>query len=389
MSFTEQRAMLAKELEDLVDHVKAGDADAIKRADEIVAELDQVDEHLARAAEKAARLQGLAETRNEFETKEGSKMETKTIGQLAVEAVEASGIKRGSVPGKAATDTIVSPNPGEVEIQDRVVAVPNGRLWVRDLFSYETANAPVVGFFTLSTEGDADTVAEDGAKPQLSASAELTTVPLKKVAGIMKTSDEMLEDYPRLVSAINGRGVYLKDLAVEDQLINGTGTGADITGLLAAGISTDTYANGADAQAQAEAIFAAAMSIEGATGLAADAVIMNPQDFAAIRLAKDGNDQYFGGGFFQNSYGNAGEVRFVPELWGLSVALSTYVSQGTYIVGAFRAGATVVGKGGTRVEVGYDGTDFSHDRVTTRIEERIALEVFVPEAFVELTEAGA
>lgn len=388
MSFKEQRETLAKELEALVDDVKGGDEAAIKRADEIVAELEQVDEHLARAAEKADRLSGLAQTKNTIELKEGSRMETKSIGQLAAEAVEASGIKRGSVPGKAATDTIVNPNPGEVEIQDRIVAVPNGRLWVRDLFSYENASAPVVGYFKLTTEGSMDTVAEDGAKPQLSADADLTTVALKKVAGIMKMSDEILEDYPRLASAINSRGRYLKDLAVEDQLINGTGTGADLTGLLAAGIDTATYAQGADAQAQAEAIFSAAMTIEGATGLAADAVVMNPADYAAIRLSKDGNDQYFGGGYFQNSYGNAGDVRLVPDLWGLSVALTTAVPAGTYLVGAFRAGAAIVGKGGTRVEVGYDGADFSHDRVTVRIEERLALEVYVPEAFVAITEAA-
>lgn len=388
MSFKEQRENLAKELEALVDDVKGGDEAAIKRADEIVAELEQVDEHLARAAEKADRLSGLAQTKDTIELKEGSRMETKSIGQLAAEAVEASGIKRGSVPGKAATDTIVNPNPGEVEIQDRIVAVPNGRLWVRDLFSYEAASAPVVGYFKLTTEGSMDTVAEDGAKPQLSADADLTTVALKKVAGIMKMSDEILEDYPRLASAINSRGRYLKDLAVEDQLINGTGTGADLTGLLAAGIDTATYAQGADAQAQAEAIFSAAMTIEGATGLAADAVVMNPADYAAIRLSKDGNDQYFGGGYFQNSYGNAGDVRLVPDLWGLSVALTTAVPAGTYLVGAFRAGAAIVGKGGTRVEVGYDGADFSHDRVTVRIEERLALEVYVPEAFVAITEAA-
>lgn len=386
MSFKEKRAELAKELESLVDDVKGGDEAAVKRADEIVAELEQVDEHLEKAAEKAGRLSALAAT-NPNQTEGGSKMETKSIGQLAAEAVKAAGIKRGSVPGKAATDTIVSPNPGEVEIQDRVVATPNGRLWVRDLFSYETAAAPVVGFFRLTTEGSPAATAENGAKPQLSADADLTTVALKKIAGIMKMSDEVIEDYPRLVSAINSRGIYLKDIAVENEILNGNGTGAHMTGLLNAGITTDTYAQGADGQALAEAVFEQAMAIEAATGLAADAVIMNPATYQEIRLAKDNNDQYFGGGFFQNAYGNSGDVRFVPALWGMSVALTTAVPAGTIIVGAFRAGATLVGKGGTRVEVGYDGEDFSHDRITTRIEERIALEVLVPEAFVALTEA--
>ena len=205
-------------------------------------------------------------------------------------------------------------------------------------------------------------------------------------AYVIKISDEMLEDYPRLASVIRTRGIYAKDLAQEDQLLNGTGTGADLTGLLNAGITTGTYAQGADAQAKAEAIYGAAMDIKAATGYDADAVILNPADWEEIRLAKDGNDQYFGGGFFAGAYGNGG-YGLVPALWGMRVALSSYVTAGTLIVGAFAQGAAVAVKGGNRVEVGYDGADFSHDRSSLRIEERCALEVFVPGAFVALTEA--
>lgn len=318
--------------------------------------------------------------------------EIKSLGGAAVEAIKKAGLTRGAQPGtavaefKAATDTIVEPVPGDIQISDRVVTYPNGALYVRDLFPTEFVSAPTIGFYQITTEGTADTVAEDGAKPQLSADGVLKTVALTKVAGIMKITDEMLEDYPRLVSAIDRRGVYAKDLAVEDQLINGTGTAPDMTGLLAGGINTATWAQGGDSQAIAEAIYNAAMNIKLTTGYDADGVIINPADWAGIRLAKDGNDQYFGGGFFEGQYGtNFGGL--YPELWGMRVAISAFCPQGTIIVGAFRQASALAIKGGTRVETGYDGVDFSHDRITLRVEERIALEIFEPQAFYALTEA--
>jgi len=392
MNAKEKRQALIAELDGLVDGVKAGDSDSISRADEIVAELEQVDELLEKASAKASQMEALGQTSKTTKIEKGIKMETKTLAERLGDAIKASGIVRGAHPGqaavelKAATDVVVSPNPGDVEISDRIVAVPNGRLQVRDLFPTEQVSSPTIGFYQVTTEGTAGAVAENGAKPQMSAAGELVTVALKKIAAILKISDEMLEDYPRLVSVIRNRGLYAKDLAQENQLINGTGTGAQLTGLLNAGITTATYAQGADAQAKAEAIYGAAMGIKSATGYDADAVILNPTDWEEIRLAKDGNDQYLGGGFFQNAYGNGG-YELVPAIWGLRVALSSYVTAGTIIVGAFQQGAAVAVKGGPRVEVGYDADDFSHDRSTLRIEERCALEVFVPGAFVAITEA--
>lgn len=391
MNVKEKREALVSELQGLVDDVKAGDEASIKRADDIVAELEGIDEHLAKAAEKADTLAKLGETAKN--THKGVKMENiKSLGGAAVEAIKKAGLARGAQPGtavaefKAATDTIVEPVPGDIQISDRVVTYPNGALYVRDLFPTEFVSAPTIGFYQITTEGTADTVAEDGAKPQLSADGVLKTVALTKVAGIMKITDEMLEDYPRLVSAIDRRGVYAKDLAVEDQLINGTGTAPDMTGLLAGGINTANWAQGGDSQAIAEAIYNAAMNIKLTTGYDADGVIINPADWAGIRLAKDGNDQYFGGGFFEGQYGtNFGGL--YPELWGMRVAISAFCPQGTIIVGAFRQASALAIKGGTRVETGYDGADFSHDRITLRIEERLALEIFEPQAFYALTEA--
>lgn len=387
MSFKEQRGNLAKELETLVDAVKEGDEVAVKRADEIVAELEQIDEHLAKAAEKAERLSGLTKTTE----KEDSKMETKTsqtLGDAAVAAVEAAGLKRGEVAGKAATDTIVSPNPGRVDYRDRIGGSETRPVRVRDLFSQEETGAPTVGFFTLGMETPNPStgvvapygVLEGAHKPQLSASAELTTVPLKKIAAIMKMSDEVLDDYPRLVSGINTRATYLLDAEIDRQLIRGLGTDGEIPGLIHnSDIQTISVTVGQDdneAVLKANAVLEAALAIEAETGFRPDAVVMSAADFLLIRTAATTSGEYLGANFFEG-----GDL--IPSLWGMRLVVTDIMlgNPTSILVGAFRAGASVVTRGGRRVEVGYDGDDFSHDRVTTRMEERIALATYVPGAF--------
>lgn len=378
MNAKKKRASLVDELKGLVDGVKAGDADAMTRSDELVAELEEVDALLEKAAEKAETLDALGRT-SAYHQKGAHEMSTKSYVEELKDALQAETDPRKSVTVemKAATDTIVSPNPGQIDYQDRIVAYPNGRLGVRDLMPTEQVSTGSFGFFQVQTEGTPGVVAEDGAKPQMSADATLVTKAAKTIGAVAKITDEMRQDYPRLVSVIQNRLTYEYDLAEEAQII---------TDLLAENISTDTYAQGANAQAKADAIFSAMMTIKADTGYDADAVLINPTDFEELRLAKDANLQYFGGGMFQGPYGS-GVNAIYPRIWGLIVVVTSDVAAGTFVVGAFREAAAYAVRGPRQITVGYDGVDFSHDRATVRIAGRGALEVFVPAAFVELTEA--
>ena len=316
-----------------------------------------------------------------------------TRGEQLVERVKESGYTKKTdgfvgIEVKAATDTVVSPYPGEISISDRVAVYPNGPLYVRDLIPTEVVSSPTIGFFQETTEGSAAGVAEGGQKPQMSITPELVTQRLGKVAAFYKASDEIIADYPRLVSVADGRLMYALDLEEEDQILNGTGTGGEMTGFLNAGISTGTWANGGDAQAIAEAIYSAAMSIRFASGYDADAVVINPTDWIGLRLAKDGNDQYFAGGMFEGQYGT-GFGGMYPGLWGMKIAISNKIPQGTILVGAFRQASALAVRGGSRrLEVGHSGDDFTKDLVSVRAEQREALQVFVPGAFYALTEAS-
>ena len=76
-----------------------------------------------------------------------------------------------------------------------------------------------------------------------------------------------------------------------------------------------------------------------------DAIVINPADYERLRLAKDSNLQYYGGGYFYGPYGNS-DVIAQPGIWGRQTVVTTAVAAGTALVGAFKAGGTVVGKAG-------------------------------------------
>lgn len=286
------------------------------------------------------------------------------------EAISASGIKRGTKTGaatinlKAATDTIVTPQPGTVQY-DPDVSIPRHRFPVRDLIPEYPASAGHVGFYTLTPTGDASVVAEDGAKPQVSAEATLTTLPLVTVAGLFKAADEILDDYPRLVAAIQQEGRDLKDIEIEDQLVNGTGTGGQMKGLLVS-ITSTIASSGLDD------IFEGLTDLENA-GYEPDAILMSP---ALIKtLIEPVGTSYA-------TYKEDVSVRL--HIFGVPVITTSALGNSDVIIGDFRRGARIYTRG-TRADIGYDDQDFSHDDVSIRVSERLALAVTQPAAFKKYT----
>lgn len=238
-----------------------------------------------------------------------------------------------------------------------------------------------------ASEGDFAGVAEGGAKPQMHFANPTAVVDaLKKIAGHIKVTDELIEDAPFLKSEIDGRLIYMLQRFEEQQLLNGDGTGQNQTGLLQrSGIQTETSAGSED---NADAIFRAITKISTGAGLAADGIVINPADYQAFRLSKDANGQYFGGGFFAGQYGQGG-IMENPPLWGLRTVVTPYIAAGTVLVGAFGSAATLYRKGGISVEAtNSHDDDFTNNLVTIRAEERVALAVRQPLGIAKVTLSG-
>lgn len=241
--------------------------------------------------------------------------------------------------------------------------------------------------FDPETGGNFNYVAENARKPGITfPDYDEVTESLKKIAGWIKISDEMAEDLPFLVTEINNRLLYQLLMFEENELLNGSGTGTSIEGILnREGVQTETSGGEGD---NLDALYRALTKVQLATGLTADGVVMHPLDYQALRLSKDGNGQYLAGGPFLGQYGSGG-YSMQPPVWGQTPIITTAIPQGKALVGAGKQAATVYRKGGIRVETSnIDGEDFTHNRFTVLAEVREMLAVRQPAAFVEVSLAG-
>lgn len=281
---------------------------------------------------------------------------------------------------KAATDPNLIGTQGRTQY-GRVNELRLQRATVADLMSQGTLDSSTLTYWQQGTvEGAFTTVSEAAAKPALHLPSTTVTEPLSKIAGYTKISDEMREDAPFLETMIRNQLLLRLALVEETQILRGNGTPPNVSGIMdRAGLQTESATSEDD---ELDAIFRATTKIATATFFPADGVVVHPTDYQNWRLSRDGNEQYYGGGPFTGAYGNSG-LQSQPGMWGLNTVVTTSQTLGVALVGAWQVGATLFRKGGIRVEAtNSDQDDFIKNLITIRAEERIALAVWYPAAFV-------
>ena len=408
MKLKEKRAGLVKEANDLVAERKSAGAElSAEDRTKLQGLIDQVKgidkdlEDIAKGAELKSALEGLGSTETGTEIKgdgtggDGKATEAKSLGDYFVKSIgdnasvlSVRGGKFDAGEFKApATQTTTWPAgvPILTDYDKTIVQARRERPTIADLCGSGTISGNAISYFVeAAMQGGFATVAEGGAKPQISFDPPTAVVDaLKKIAGWIDMTDEFIEDLGFLKSEIDTRLLYQLTMFEEAQLLSGNGTGQNLLGIRNRS-GVQVQAAPTDAADNADAVFQAMTKVSTATSLTADALVIHPLDYQEFRLSKDGNGQYFGGGYFQGQYGN-GSVLENPNLWGLRTVVTTAATQGEILLGAFRIGATVYRKGGVRVEATNTHADnFTNNKVTVRAEERVALAVRYPAAFVKV-----
>ena len=307
--------------------------------------------------------------------------------QLAGVSFRAATDPQSIIPGLNAAE---SPNYFDETLTDVDTAIREGyrrELTIWNLFNHETTEKDAIAWYTEGAfEGSAAMTPELGAFSRIHVAApERHVEPIKKVTAIWTQSDEILSDAPRFVSHVNSRAAYNLDIVVEDQLIAGDGTGDNITGLTnASGIITAT-ATDYDL-AFIESLLDQKTAIRKATpNFNVDTLLVADEDYDTMMKLKNDSDQYVLGGPTGVVYGNKPTIGNV--LWNsIRIVPTPALTSGTSILGAFKAGATVYSHvTGRRFDVGYDGEDFSHGRVSFRAYQRFCLAVEYPAAFCKYT----
>lgn len=237
----------------------------------------------------------------------------------------------------------------------------------------------LVYFVEGAMEGTIATSINEGAAKSRVHFADPTavTVTLEKVAAYIKESDEYISDYGYLASAINGRLLYELNLVRQAKVISGL--------LGASGIQTigDDTAVTRTAVDIADQIANAIADVTTYSGRTANAIVMTPTIWKLLRIGKNNDGDYYGGGYFAALHGE--------NIWNLPIVLSNQLTADHVIVGAFNTCASLVSKAeGVTVEAtNTDQDDFIKNLMTVRAECREKLAVRRPAGFVDITIASA
>lgn len=298
---------------------------------------------------------------------EWKQLQTKRSGSARIELktaiVNATGQNQPLVPADRLAGIITNPNR-VLTIRD---LIPVGRT-TSNLIEYTKENV-----FTNNAGGQyASPAFENVTKNESGITFTLQSMPVRTLAHWIPVSKQVLDDSPMLQSFIEGRLQYGLKLHEEDQLLNGDGSGAELSGILKSGNYTAyTRARTGDTKIDAlrRAITQAALS-----KYMADTIVINTADWEAIELTKATDGQYI---WTNPALGNA------PQIWGKRVVATNSITGGTFLVGAFSMGAQIWDRQQSSVMVSLENSDnFVKNMATILAEERLALTVYRPAAFV-------
>lgn len=387
MTFKEKLDAKLKELEALNVKLQEGDMEAAAKSAEVRAEIDKLNEAIKAAEDVEEKLKALGTSKvgKSGEAKVSEKA-ARTLGEHFVRNLKEAKLEKRfeftASEFKAPSNTLYAADVGEHPvgsntIDTRVVEAARVALQVRDLFDNQTISTAAYTFFVEGALGSGFTPIEEGNEKAAVTyeAADAVIVPLAKIAGYIKESDEYISDYAFLASAVNGRLIYDLNHAIQTVLITGVLTNSGIQA------DTTSWVAATTATGLADLILDAMMDVQAVSGRAADAVVMNPADWYALRVGKTQGGEYYGGGYYAEGR--------IATIWGLPCVVTADIAAGTILVGAFRTGGTVLSKGGTSVAMSNSNEDdFIKNLVTIRAEERIALALRVPSAFKKLVKAS-
>ncbi|MCT8003290.1 phage major capsid protein [Sphingomonas sanguinis] len=263
-----------------------------------------------------------------------------------------------------------------VPTRDQTLMMPQRRLTVRNLMTtIEVSSNSVEYARQTARPTGADTVAELALKPESAIAFDLTTAPIRTIAHWIPASLQVLDDAPQLRDMIDTELLYGVALKEEQQLLNGSGTGQNLTGMVTAATAFDPAvltALGFTSPNRIDRI-GAAIYQAALTDVPPDGIVLHPSDWWAMRLAKDGQGKYI--------LGDPG-VDVTPVLFGLPVVPTQAQAAGRFLVGSFKS-QTVYDRWAPRVEVSTEHADFFvRNMCAIRAEERIGSAIKRPEALI-------
>jgi len=349
--------------------IKAGDAVAVaqleKATDAVTKFFDAVE---AKAASRTSKVEIVAEKASfdaEQVLKDAASL-TKTKGYAAFtfkNAAELDYLAKGT-DRTDLTGTVIEPD------KDAEISRPALRTtFIENIANVVPTDSDSVKYTeVLGTTGAPATTAEVATIPQVDRTFGVVSVPLQKIAGISKHSNELLKYGPELVAVLKDMLAIDLNLVVDGQLLSGNGTAPNLQGVLGVAEVLDATAIGAQVVANANLfdvlrIAMTKIATAGKGKYMANYIVLNPTDAEELDLTKNANGDYI-----MPSFVAAGG----QTIKGARVIENTGITAGTFLIGDFRY-LNIRPNGGVEVDFSNsDSDDFQKGIVAIRMQRYLA-----------------
>lgn len=327
-------------------------------------------------------------------------LESKTLGQRFIESDEFKALGGGRngytmhapFQVKDIYTALPSGTPGDFGTPQRegIVERAKRQMRVRELFTVQQTNTNMIEYFRVTGfTNNAATVSERSgspetftAKPQSTMTVAGVQAPVRTIAHYEVAHRNVLDDEPTLRGIIDNELLYGLRLVEDDQILNGDGSGSNLTGVReTSGVQTLSWSAGAAGDTRIDAIrrgiTKSLLAYYEPTGM-----VLHPNDMEAIELTKDGESRHL----MVMSVSVGADAR----LWRLPMVATPAIDEGYVLLGSFGIGATLYDRMEGNIRVSEQHSDFFvRNAVAILAEERIALAVKRPESFVEVYLDGA
>jgi HK97 family phage major capsid protein len=274
--------------------------------------------------------------------------------------------------------TLAGTGISSIDKQSMIQQVATETPRVQDLMAHGTTNAKTVRYLEeQSFTNDADVVAEEGEKPEITLDLNDVDVQVRKCAGLVTASDEMLADEPAAAGYLNMRLRFCVEEIEELEILTGDNTGEHLQGILNK-VGVLTQALGGDDMA---ACIRKAITKVQATGKAnPSGIVIHPNDFETLQLTRSSDGVFLIGNIFIQS--EIGALMRAPTVWGVPCIVTSNCPEHTAVVGDWRNHSMLWRRQGLQLDASNsDGDNFRKNLTTFRAESRLAAGWLRPSAF--------
>ena len=285
------------------------------------------------------------------------------------------GVKNAKMSVKATTITNATAGAlVEPQVVGGVITPPERKLTIRDLLMPGQTDSSAITYMreTGFTNNAAPQANQGDKKAQSDITFDRKTENVETIAHFIKVAKQILNDASMLASSIDQRLMYGLKLKEEEQLLNGDGLNGNIHGIIP---QATAFSNPAAAVTKYTIIDQMRLAMLQAilAEYPASGHVLNPIDWATMELLKDNEGRYIIGQ-------PQGETN--PTLWRLPVVETQAIAPTKFLTGAFNMAAQIFDAEDASIEVGFENDDFTRNLLTILCEERLALAVYRPEAFI-------